>query len=64
MLDFFGNELAIGDDVALTPKHYRGLAIGKVVGFTAKQVRTEYTDHNGILIKFLTYPDTLIIKRL
>lgn len=61
MNDFFGNELAIGDDVALTPKHYRGLAMGIVVGFTPKQVRTEY-EYQGRTIKFLTWPDTLVIK--
>ncbi len=63
MLDFFDRELSIGDEVALTPKHYRGLALGKVVGFTPKQVRTEY-EYQGRTVKFLTWPDTLIIKRL
>jgi len=61
MCDFFGVELGIGDEVALTPKHYRGLVKGVVVGFTAKQVRTEYP-HQGMTIKFLTPPETLIIN--
>ena len=61
MCDFFGVELGIGDEVALTPFHHRGLVKGVVVGFTAGQVRTEYP-HQGITVKILMWPATLIIN--
>ena len=59
MHDFFGNDLAIGDDVAITPKHYRGLVMGIVVGFTPQNVRVEYP-YQGSTVKFLTPPETLV----
>lgn len=47
MQDFFGNQLAVGDRVAVTPKGYKNLMMGKVVGFTEKMVRVEYSWNNG-----------------
>ena len=43
MKDIFGNTLSIGDTVAFNPPFYKGLVIGEIVQFTAKQVRVEYT---------------------
>lgn len=47
MRDFFGRELAVGDRVAVTPKGYKNLMQGRVVGFTEKRVRVEYAWNNG-----------------
>jgi len=43
MKDIFGIELSIGDVVAFNPPRYKGLIKGKVVAFTPKMVRIEYT---------------------
>lgn len=42
MRDFFGNELAVGDRVALTPHGYKSLVVGWVMGFTPKMVKVTY----------------------
>ena len=42
MNDFFGQELKIGDKVALTPHGYKNLVIGNVIGFTPQKVRISY----------------------
>jgi len=42
MRDFFNNNLAIGDRVALTPHGYKSLVIGQVVGFTPRMVKVSY----------------------
>jgi hypothetical protein len=47
MQDFFGNQLVVGDRVAVTPKGYKNLMAGQVVGFTEKMVRVEYAWNNG-----------------
>jgi len=62
MFDFFGSKLEVGAVVAVTPKHYRGLALGVVTGFTPQKVRVEYENNQGHTIKFLTPPDTLVRK--
>ncbi len=43
MKDFFGQDLAVGDIVALTPHGYKHLVQGVIVGFTAQQVRVGYS---------------------
>ena len=43
MQDLFGNELTVGDRVAVTPKGYKCIMVGKVLGFTPKMVRVEYS---------------------
>ena len=43
MKDFFGQDLAVGDSVALTPHGYKSLVKGKIVGFTQQLVRVGYT---------------------
>lgn len=47
MKDFNGNELAIGDTVAVLPPNYRCMIKGKVVGFTPKQIVVEYEPYFG-----------------
>jgi hypothetical protein len=42
MRDFFNNELAVGDRVALTPHGYKSLVVGWVVGFTPQMVKVSY----------------------
>ena len=47
MKDFDGNELQIGDKVAVLPPHYRCMVKGTVIGFTPKQIVIEYKPHFG-----------------
>lgn len=44
MKDFNNNVLAIGDTVAFLEPNYRHMVAGKVIGFTAKMIRVEYSD--------------------
>lgn len=57
--DFWGQELSIGDVVAVEEPKYRNLKTAVVVGFTPKQVRVKYLKWERIQ-DFLTYPDTLV----
>lgn len=43
MRDFFNNDLAVGDRVALTPHGYKSLVVGWVVGFTPQMVKVSYS---------------------
>lgn len=58
MRDFLGNELQIGDFVAFTRPGYRGLCVGKILAFTPKSIRVEYTNNwnysDGKVDTFLT----------
>ena len=63
MRDFFDRELRVGDAVAMTPAGYKMLMPGRVVGFTEKMVRVEYT-WNGpraITETVLRYPTDLVL---
>lgn len=60
MKDFVGNDLLVGDVVAVTPKGYRGLVKATVNALTDKQVRLVYFDHCNYLVNYLTYPDSVI----
>lgn len=68
MKDVFGNEISVGDVIAFNPPKYwngwsRGsLAIGKVVGFTPKQVRVEYERSEGVLDTTVKYPHDVARK--
>jgi hypothetical protein len=42
MKDRFAQELSIGDKIAFNPPVYKGLVVGEVIGFTARQVRVKY----------------------
>jgi hypothetical protein len=44
--DFFKQDLTVGDFVAFNPPKYKGLTMGKVVGFTPQKVKVEYLDIN------------------
>lgn len=44
MKDIFGNELALGDSVAVTAIGYKTLVIGEVIGFTEKMVEVGFLD--------------------
>lgn len=41
--DILGREIHVGAWVSFNPPRYKGLLVGKVVGFTPKMVRVEYT---------------------
>jgi hypothetical protein len=43
MKDFNGNTLVLGDIVAFLEPNYRHMTQGRVVGFTPKQIRIEFT---------------------
>lgn len=65
MKDFFGNILAIGDEVAFCRPNYRGLTRGKIIAFTPKQVRVTYMNtwnygKPGREETYLTYSGDLI----
>ena len=67
MEDFFGQELNIGDIVAVEAKNYRHLTEAEIVEFTPKKVRVQYLNtwnygKDGRLQQLLTYPLTLIKK--
>lgn len=66
MKDFFGNDIRVGDTVALIPNHYRSLVEGKVISLTPKQVRIEYFNTwnfgEKVAEETIRYPDTLIKK--
>jgi hypothetical protein len=42
MSDFFNQPLTVGDRVALTPKGYKTIVEGTIIGFTEKMVRIKY----------------------
>ena len=58
MRDFLGNELKIGDFVAFPRPSYRGLCVGRIISFTPKSIRLEYTNNwnyrEGKVDTFLT----------
>lgn len=65
--DFFGQELNIGDEVAVVAKNYRHLVMGTVVGFTPKCVRVKYMNTwnygpKGLETDFITDSKFLIKK--
>ena len=62
MRDFFNNELAVGDAVAVTPVGFKSLVRGRVVGFTDKMVRVEYSWSlpRPITETVLRYPGDLV----
>ena len=59
MKDFFGQELAVGDEVAVEQPRYRNLIRAEIIAFTPQKIRVKYRyqnyDHT-----FLTLPNTLI----
>ena len=69
MKDFLGKQLDVGDDVVLTAPQYRHLVKAKVVAFTPKKVRVEYTNTwnfsaaDAVLQEYLSEPNFLIIAK-
>ena len=60
MKDFVGNELVVGDVVAVAPKGYRGLVKATVNALTNEQVLLVYFDHCNYLVNYLAYPTSVI----
>jgi hypothetical protein len=52
MKDFLGKDLAVGDYVVMMLPRYREYCLAKVIAFTAKKIRVEYTNpsyrHRGL----------------
>lgn len=63
MKDFFGNELDLGDKVAITYPGYKFLVNGEVVDFTAKKIRVQYRDLHGTIQETLV-DRTRIVKNV
>lgn len=63
MKDLFGNELSIGDTVAVTPKNYRGLIKAKIVKFTEQNVKVVYKRPYHGDEEYLVPPNALV-KRI
>ncbi len=62
MNDFFGQLLAIGDEVACIEPGYRNMIIGKIVRFAPKSMFVEYVkDYSHRLDGGKKYP-TIIFK--
>ena len=67
MKDYFGNELAIGDEVAFYAPNYRMFTTGTIIKFTPQQVRVEYVNtwnygNPGHTDTYLAYPSMFIKK--
>ena len=43
MKDIVNQELAVGNIVVFNPPRYKGLVTGKIIGFSPKMVRVEYS---------------------
>lgn len=66
MKDFVGNELTLGDTVAVAPKNYRGLIRAQIIKFTPQQVRVKYKNTwnfgtPGRDEEYLVYPGDLML---
>ena len=55
VLDFFGNEIEVGDEVAYIETGYRNFLIGIVDGFTPKQVKIKKQKERRRKISLLTF---------
>jgi hypothetical protein len=44
--DCFGNEVRVGDTVIISPLHYRGLILAKVISVAPKSAVVEYQDQS------------------
>lgn len=57
MKDIAGIKLEENMVVAFNPPTYKGLTLGRVVGFTPKKVKLEYRDWQGRMEYAYAYPD-------
>ena len=62
MNDFFGQPLAIGDEVAVMCPDYRYMVMGKIVHFTPQMIVINYTNHIGSVKDFRATPNQVIKK--
>lgn len=62
MKDFFGYELAVGDEVAITIPGYKTLTLGFILAFTPTMVKVSYSDFNGRFLE-TRVPSDRVIKR-
>jgi len=60
--DLFGQELAVGDTVALMRPQYRELCLAKIIKITAKTVLVEYEHHYAGKREFRSDAGQLIKK--
>jgi hypothetical protein len=65
MRDFLRKELALGDDVVTMVPRYRSLVKAKIIAFTPRKVRVEYTNtwnygRPGVVEQLLQDPDQLV----
>ncbi len=60
MKDFIGQELAIGDVVAVTEPQYRNLIRATVLRFTEKRVVLQFFE--GTILRGYTTPPNFVIK--
>lgn len=53
MVDIFNREINIGNLVSFNPPSYKGLKIGRVVGFTPQKVKVSFDryDHHNLTIE-------------
>lgn len=63
--DFLGRELAVGDEVVVTPKNYRGLIRATVVKMTSQKVRLAYKNtwnfgKPGVDEEYLVWPTDVV----
>lgn len=58
MKDFFGQELSIGDSVAVPPKNYRGLVKARIIAVTPQNIRVKYA--NPYEQEYLVPPGSVI----
>ena len=63
MLDFFKRPLVIDDIIAFNPPRYKGMHLGKVIGFTPKMVKVEY-NWQGYTEVTTQWPQDLVKKSL
>ena len=62
MKDFFGQELRVGDKVAVLLKWYRRLVHGTIVKFTPKKICVEYKMKNDLYPSKYYVDDNMIVK--
>ena len=61
MKDFLGKELELGDLVVTTRPNYREFVKAKIIAFTPKKVRVEYTTYSGRADTYLSEPNFLVL---
>lgn len=60
MKDFIGQELEIGDYVALMQPNYRNMVLGKVEKFNPKMIKVSYTGYNKYESTYSCYSQDVV----